>query len=201
MLVILGTCLLAVALACIGLGVYEHYAFQAAMTSELSALADTLGANTAAALTFHDQESATNMLGALKAEHHIVAAGLYDGDRTVFASYLRSGDEQQFILPKWHEDGAQVSPNAITLFRSIQLDGERAGSIVIISDLSALRARLRQYAGIATLVFVISILMALLVSSRILPVITQPILQLSEVASQGFQAARLHAARRPARRR
>lgn len=79
-LVILGTCLLAVAVAGIGLGVYERSAFQSALTSELLALADILGTNTAAALAFHDQKSATDVLGALKAEHNIVAAGLYDND-------------------------------------------------------------------------------------------------------------------------
>jgi signal transduction histidine kinase/DNA-binding response OmpR family regulator len=183
-LVIIGTCLLAVALAGIGLGVYERSAFQSALTSDLLALADILGTNTAAALAFHDQNSATDVLGALKAEHNIVAAGLYDSEGKVFASYLRSGGKQEDNLPKWHEDGTQVSPNAITLFRSIHLDGERAGSIVIISDLSALHARLREYARIAALIFVVAILVALLVSSRILPVITQPILQLSEVASR-----------------
>ena len=183
-LVILGTCLLAVALACIGLGVYERSAFRTEMTSELSALADTLGANTAAALAFHDQKSATDMLGALKAEHNIVVAGLYDGGGKAFASYFRSGDKQPVNLPAWRLDGAQVSPDSITLFRSIPLDGESVGAIVIISDLSTLHAKLRQYARIAVLVFVIAILVALLVASRILPVITQPILQLSELASR-----------------
>jgi len=182
-LVIFGTCLLAVALACIGLGVYERSVFQSATTSELSALADTLGANTAAALAFHDQESATKMLGALKAEHSVVAAGLYDNRGRVFATYLPTGDPQNRSLPEWREDGAQVSAESITLFRSIRLDDERVGSIAIVSDLSTFRARLRQYAKIATLVFVISIIIALVVSSRILLLLTQPILQLSEVAS------------------
>ena len=99
-LVILGTCLLAVAVAGIGLGVYERSAFQSALTSELLALADILGTNTAAALAFHDQKSATDVLGALKAEHNIVAAGLYDNDGKVFASYLRSGDKKEDNLPR-----------------------------------------------------------------------------------------------------
>ena len=181
--VIFGACLLGVALACIALGVYERSAFESAMTSELSALADTLGANTAAALAFHDRESATNMLGALKAERNIVAAGLYDQTGKVFASYSRSNDKN-IKLPVWRDDGTEVSPESVTLFRSVKLDGEKAGSIVIVSDLSALDARERQYALIATLVFILAVSVALLVSSRILPVITRPMLQLSEVATK-----------------
>jgi methyl-accepting chemotaxis protein len=124
------------------------------------------------------------MLRALNAEPHIIAAGLYDSGGKVFATYVRSGEIQNTNFPEWRADATQFSPNSITLFRSINLDGERAGSIVIISDLSGLNARLRRYAGIAALVFVVSVFVALLVSSRILPLITQPILQLSEVATR-----------------
>src|ERR1700737_3819548 len=99
MLVILSTSLLGLSLACMGFEVYERASYRSAMTSELSALADTLGADTAAALTFNDQKSAQDMLAALRAERHIVAACLYDNSGKVFAEYRRAGLGDEFKMP------------------------------------------------------------------------------------------------------
>jgi hypothetical protein len=61
--VILSTSLLGLSLACMAFEIYERASYRQAMTSELAALADTLGANTAAALAFNDRKSAEDMLG------------------------------------------------------------------------------------------------------------------------------------------
>ena len=73
-LLILAASVLALGLACIGFGVYERENFRAAAASELSILADTLGANAAASLAFDDPKSARDMLSALRADHDIVSA-------------------------------------------------------------------------------------------------------------------------------
>jgi Periplasmic sensor domain len=72
--VFLCTSVLGLSLACMGFELYERLSFRSAMTSELATLADTLGANSAVSLTFNDVQSARETLGALHAEHHIVAA-------------------------------------------------------------------------------------------------------------------------------
>src|SRR6202162_460511 len=87
--VILGTSCLALALACAGFAVYERASLRATMISELSTLADTLGANTAASLMFSDRKSAHDMLGALGGERHIIAACLYDNQGKIFTEYRR----------------------------------------------------------------------------------------------------------------
>jgi signal transduction histidine kinase len=182
MLVILSTSLLGLSLACLGFEVYERASYRSAMTSELSALADTLGANTAAALTFNDQKSAQDMLAALRAERHVVAACLYDNSGKVFAEYRRAGLGDEFKMPAAEADGARFEPDSVTLYRNISLDSGKAGSIAIISDLSALRAKIRQYTEISAVVILISVLATFLVSSRLLRLITEPILQLAGIA-------------------
>ena len=80
---------MALILACLGFAVYERASFRAAMSNELLGLADTLGANTAASLTFNDRKSARDMLGALQAERQITATCLYDiGERFSWRSAL-----------------------------------------------------------------------------------------------------------------
>ncbi|MDP9049814.1 MAG: hypothetical protein M3O31_03690, partial [Acidobacteriota bacterium] len=86
-LLILSASALAVLLASFGFGIYERQNYRASSVHELTALADTLGANTAASLAFNDQATADQMLGALATEPHVLDARLYDSDGHIFAEY------------------------------------------------------------------------------------------------------------------
>jgi signal transduction histidine kinase/CheY-like chemotaxis protein len=180
--VILCTSLLGLSLACTAFEIYERVSFRAAMTSELSALADTLGANSVASLAFNDQKSAQDMLGALRAERHVVAAGLYDAGGNVFAEYRRTGVDAAFKMPAPQADGERFESDSLTLYRTLSLDKRKAGSIAIISDLGALHAKIRQYTEISALVILLSVLVTFLVSTRLLRLITEPILRLAGIA-------------------
>jgi len=180
--VILCTSLVGLSLACIAFEIYERASFRSAMTSELSALADTLGSNTAASLAFDDQTSARDMLGALRAERHIVAACLFDASGTLFAEYRRTGVNAAFKMPTPQADGERFESDSLILYRTVALDKGRAGSIAIVSDLGALHAKMRQYRGISALVILLSVLATFLVSTRLLRLITEPILRLADIA-------------------
>jgi PAS domain S-box-containing protein len=182
--VVLCTSVLGLGLACLGFELYERSSFRASMTSELSTLADTLGANTAASLAFDDRKSAQDMLAALHAEPHIVAACLYDRGGKIFAEYRRQGVSADLQMPSLQADGARFESQSLTLFRSVYLGVEKAGAIAIVSDLGALRAKIRQYTEISALVLLLSMLATLLVSSRLLRPITGPILQLAGIAGK-----------------
>ncbi len=182
--VIVCTSLVGLSLACLSFDFYERSSFRAAMTSELSVLADTLGANTAASLAFSDRKSAQDMLGALRAERHIVAACLFDSRAVVFAEYRRDTSGAQIAMPAPHEDGAQFTKDSLTLYRTVSLGNEKAGAIAIISDLGALQAKIRQYTEISVVVILISVMATYLVSTRLLRLITEPILHLAQVAGR-----------------
>lgn len=154
------------------------------MTSELSVLADTLGANTAASLAFSDRKSATGMLGALRAERDIVAARLYDSKRTIFAEYRRDETGADFAMLPLREDGAEFRESSLTLYRTVLLGGEKSGAIAIVSDLGALQAKIREYTEISVVVILFSVLATYLLSSRLLRLITEPILHLAQVATR-----------------
>ena len=98
---ILTSSVLGLVLACVGLAAYERRSFRASTTSELSALADTLGANAAASLVFNDPKTAAEMLGALRTEPHILGARLYDANGKVFAEYRRTDAGSEFSMPPW----------------------------------------------------------------------------------------------------
>lgn len=182
--VILATSCLALGLASVGYALYERSSYRAMMASELSALADTLGANTAASLVFNDRKSAREMLGALRGEDHIMAGCLYDRHGRVFAEYRRPGLPSSFEIPAWTEEGARFDEEKITIFRQVTFERTSVGSIAIVSDLSVLRAKTREYMKISALVLLVSFLLAYIASSRLLLKITSPMLQLAGLASK-----------------
>ena len=182
--VILTTSLLGLSLACLAFEVYERASYRTALTSELSALADTLGANTTASLAFSDHQSARDVLAALHAESHIVGSCLYNKQGELFASYQRDAKELDCKKAVLVADGSRFEGDSVTHYRNIYLEGERAGAIAIVSDLGQLRAKIRQYTAISVAVIGVSLLATFLVSSKLIRLITEPILQLAGVADR-----------------
>jgi two-component system sensor histidine kinase/response regulator len=182
MLLILSSSVLGLILAWAGLAAYERTSFRASTMNELSALADTLGANAAASLLFKDQKTGADMLRALGTEQHILAARLYDADGKVFAEYRRRDVGPDFQMPAWRKPGAEFGRDRLTLFRVVSLDGEETGSIGIVSDLTGFRAKIWEYTRISALVLLFSVLATYFVSSRLLKLAIRPILQLANLA-------------------
>jgi two-component system, sensor histidine kinase and response regulator len=177
----------ALVFACAGFGIYERANFRADMARELSTLADTLGSNSAASLAFDDQQTAREMLGALRAERSILAACLYDNRGNVFAEYRRSNLRSDYQTPPLRSDGPYFAPQSLTLFRAVAVNGEKTGTIAIVSDLSGFRAKMWQYLRIASLVLLLAIFATYLISMQLLRTITEPMLQLAQLAGRVSQ--------------
>jgi diguanylate cyclase (GGDEF)-like protein/PAS domain S-box-containing protein len=174
---------LAVLLASFGFGIYERAKYRSSAVRELTALADTLGANSAASLVFEDKKTAQEMLGALATEPHVLAACLYDNDGKSFAEYRsRNSSQNGVILPRLRPDGAYFDRKSLALFRGVLLNGQRTGSIVLVFDLSDLRSQLLEYAKIATLVLLLSVLVTFVASLRLAVSIGTPLMNLAAVA-------------------
>ena len=163
-LLILSASALAVLLASFGFGIYERQNYRASAVRELTALADTLGANSAASLAFNDQTTAQQMLGALATEPHVVAALLYDVNGKTFAEYHGPSGQPGLGRPDLRPDGAYFDRRSLTLIRGVMLNGERTGSIALVFDLKDWDARLFEYAKIAALVLLLSVLATFLIS-------------------------------------
>ncbi|HEY6944278.1 MAG TPA: response regulator [Candidatus Acidoferrum sp.] len=183
-LVVLCTSFLGLAIACAVFELYERASFRRSLTEELSALADTIGANSAASLTFYDKKSAEDVLAGLSAEHHIMAACLYNSYGQTFAEYRRAGISRDLRIPFSQGEGAHFAPDSLTLRREIHLGEEKAGSIAIVSDLTELQAKMREYMEISALALVLSVFVTVFLSSRLLRLVTEPILQLAQVAGK-----------------
>jgi len=181
-LLILSASVLAVLLASLGFAIYERQSYRASAVRELTALADTLGANTAASLAFNDQHTATEILSSLATEPSVLMACLYDNQGRIFADYRSSGGAPTAGLPARRGDGAYFDGESLTLLKGVQLNGERTGSIALVFDLRGFRFRLTQYAKIALLVLLVSVSATFMASLHFARAIGDPLVQLATVA-------------------
>jgi uncharacterized membrane protein affecting hemolysin expression len=183
-LLTLSASVIAVLLSSLGFAVYERQSYRASAVREATALAGTLGANTAASLAFNDERAAGEMLSALSTEPHVLAACLYDEQGHIFAEYRRAGSPSVPVLPARRSDGAYFGRESLIFFRGVLLNGERTGSIALVFDLREFRTRLLEYAEIVIVVILISVVVTFLASLRLAASIANPLVQLASLAGR-----------------
>ena len=173
----------ALLLACLVLAIYDAISFRQALTRNLSTLAQIIGSNSTAALTFNDANAAREILAGLSAERHIVSACIYTRNGVVFAKYLRGDPSAQFTPPMVQPEGAHSQRSRSTWFHHVTLDGEPLGIVYLESDGTELYDRIERFTGIVLLVLLGSSLVAWFLSRRLQRIISDPILQLARTAS------------------
>jgi signal transduction histidine kinase len=154
--------------------------FRSEMTSDLTTLADIVAENSTAALTFHYQADAGDILRALRLQDSIIAAALYDAHGRLFASYApQSGT---IFPPRPGPDGARLEPDGVVVFRPVMQGEERIGSVYLRSGLDELLARIRAQAVSVGTVFLAAGILALLLSSGLQRLVSRPLLNLARTA-------------------
>jgi signal transduction histidine kinase len=173
---------IALALAGAGFVTYELLTFRQAMVDEMTSIAGILGTNSTAAIAFADPASAEGTLAALKSDPRILSAAIYTPDGAVFAAYRREDRTADRFPTGPVPPGARFETDRVTICRPVVHDGRPVGAVLIQSDLSAMRARLQQYAAIMVLVLLVSFGAAFWLSSRFQRALSDPILRLADVA-------------------
>ncbi len=183
-LIIMLTSSIALVLACIAFSVYELRTYRDVTARELATMAQMIGANSIAALTFEDKRVAEDTLSALSVDDRVIAASIYTKDGAVFGRYSRGGAAGQYIPLAPRPMGTYYEQGHLLLFRPIFLRREAIGTIYVRSDLKDIDRRLKRYLGIAGMVLLTSLLVALLISSRLQGIVSRPILELTDTARQ-----------------
>jgi len=171
--------LLSLALAGAGMIVYDLIVFKRTSVAELTVQAQMLGAISSAALIFNDPKAATEYLATLRARPTIVCAAIYRADGKAFAAYQRAHDP--CALPVAQADGYDVIEDDLMLFKSIQHNRERVGTVFVRQNLGRTERALG-YTGIVAAVLLGALLLGLLVSTAMQRAITQPLLGIATVA-------------------
>jgi signal transduction histidine kinase/ActR/RegA family two-component response regulator/HAMP domain-containing protein len=168
-------------LTCAGFLAYEFFTFRKTMVRELSTITAIIANNSTAALAFDDRQGAREILGALKAEPHIAAAGLYDARGRLFSTFPEDLPLEAFPSSP-RADGFAFEPSFLAGFHPVIQGNDRLGTLYVKSDLKAVGARFRTYGMVAALVAAVAGLLAYLLSRTLQGQITAPVLLLAETA-------------------
>src|SRR6266851_2729866 len=181
MTIILLTSGVVVLLTCASFFAYEFLTFRQTTVRHLSTLGEIIAANSTAALAFENQQDANEILAALKAERHIVAASLYDKNGKLFSKYPADLPAEAFPAAP-EKDGYRFERGHLAAFHPVAQANKHLGTLYLKSDMGAMYERFRLYGGIVVLVIAVSFLVAYLISRSLQKQISQPILALAETA-------------------
>jgi hypothetical protein len=125
-------------LTCAAYFAYEFVTFRQTTRGQLSTLGEIIAANSTAALAFGNERDAAEILAALKAERHIVTAGLYDQEGKLFSRYPAS--LSAVALPAAPDrDGYRFEQSYLVGFQPVaQEPNKRLGTLYLKSDMGAM---------------------------------------------------------------
>ena len=161
--------------------VYDLATYRRNLTSSLSASAAIIADRSVAAVALRDERDARATMASLRSDPRIAAAALYDGQGRLFVWYPTKAAASAFPLTPG-PGGERFENGRLILFKPLTENGARLGTLYVQSDPHLLYVRMRAYGGIALLVLLGSVLVALAISSALQRRITRPILALAEVA-------------------
>ena len=157
------------------------------MTENLSTLAEVIGINCSAALTFGDHKSAEETLRALSAVKNVISATVLERDGAVFARYTggASRDGPGPVTEKApsgfiSEMAYPFLGKSLDVHSKVLLDGEVIGSVHISSNLDEFHAMLRWYGLVVLMIMLVFVSISYLLSNVLQRVISNPILDLVE---------------------
>jgi signal transduction histidine kinase/DNA-binding response OmpR family regulator len=183
-LIIATTSTVAVLVACTVLAGFDFVTFRRGVTEALRTRADIVGSSSTAALAFADRQAAEELLSALQADPHVVAASIFDKSGQRFADYVRPGF-QDIVWPRVPEkDRHRFGDDRLEIFRPIRIENEVIGTVYLRSDLREERLRLISFGLAVFLVLLGSSVVALLLAARLQRWISEPIRELAAVARE-----------------
>jgi len=178
-LIIMAASTVALLLVSGGFVTYELITRRQTMMRDLSTLAEIIGNESASALAYGDKDRAEEILGALSAKKHIVAAGLYR-DGHLFVRYPTGGTAPG-LFPAWPgANGARFEHDQLVLFHEILVKGDPTGTLYLQSDLREFHERFERYAAIVLLIILASSAVTYFLSSLLQRIISRPIFHLAD---------------------
>jgi signal transduction histidine kinase/CheY-like chemotaxis protein len=172
--------------ACAVFAIYDYSSARARLVNDVTTIADVVGVNSTAALTFNDAHAAGETLQALSVNDHILAARLFGTDGTPLAVYARRGSAPASLQApgaRAHNDAATAAfaANRLHVARPIVFDRRVIGSIEVDSDLTEISTRLARFAGIVGAVLFGTFWIAFALSTAMARLTYGPIKRLIEV--------------------
>jgi signal transduction histidine kinase/ActR/RegA family two-component response regulator len=177
----------------------DTMSFRSMMVTDQNILANFIGNNTTASVTFDDPKAAEDTLSGLAESPHVMAAAVITPTQEVFALYVRKDVDPKSLDLKIVTDGnVKRIPSAslaalsnsqeplwvrnanIKTVLSYFYDNQQVSTILIVSDIGELRSRLSRTCLLFAAILAGALLVAYFISSKLQKLISQPVLHLAE---------------------
>jgi len=169
----------ALLLASLAFVCYDLQRIRAAKAEQIGALADILGFNATTALEFFDTETAAEVLSSLRLQPSVEMAVLYDAGGEPFASYPGQLPADVVIPVKPGTAGDPVfDAGHVSITQDIRRDGEKVGTIYLLSNLDEIDRQLAQSIRILLGVMVVALGISMLITGWLQRLFTAPIREL-----------------------
>ena len=189
------TCCAALIVASVIFVTSEVINYKNMIIQELATIADITGNNSTAAIIFNDPRSAQEILAALRATPNIVFARISRKDGTVLAKFRGKAFEGRPVVSQDHGDLDKSGPRDgisdgskiydmhflsgyIDLYAPIHFNGGIIGGIFLRSNIRQIYSVIENYIVISMAAFLLSLVIAFVLSSRMQKAISQPIFHL-----------------------
>jgi len=179
---VLVTTFAALCVAAVALVIYEAKTYREMWVADLTTQAEILARSSAPALAFEDPKSAAANLGLLQAREPLEAAAIFRPNGALFADYSRPGDTgQPLVLPAWR--GHRIEHGKLLIVHPIVENKEQLGYVYLRARYE-LSSRIRDYLLILGAVMLVSLAVALSLSTRLKRSVTSPIQALTRATQQ-----------------
>jgi len=173
----------ALVLACGALLAFTIAAMRDSTRTGIGILAQVIGENSTAALSFNDANAAAELLQGLKAQPSITRACIYSVKGELFARYTRAGLPERWNPPvPPAKDHSGFRDGMLSLFHTIHLEGQPVGVIYLESDLSDMRQNTVHSIWVSLLILAVSAVVAYVLGDHLQELISEPVVHLAQAA-------------------
>jgi two-component system, sensor histidine kinase len=164
---------------------YDKSQFEIQTLNDLTILTDVIGNINTGAIVYNDKLTANESLSALVFDKNINYALIYNITKDTIAEYIKdSSIVTEAVIPIVSRDTFIFKENALLVYKSISLGNETIGSILIESSLDEFKNRISIFINIMSIILLISLFIAFLLSVRLQRIISEPILRLATIMKE-----------------
>lgn len=178
------------------IGFMQHYYSNLDATNQIQALAKLMATQNTAAVSFIDMQTAKENLNSLEAKPEIVLARIYDQDDQIFAEYITPSFarkvDQAFLKMTLVEIQKSGLDGMLYHVQPIVFDGNILGKVMLVDDFSQLEKRLYAQLKFVPAILLVGTLLAFLLTIRMQRIISQPLLQITDVMKKVSEQKNYH---------
>ena len=193
LLITLGASSLALLLSSAITTVSSGYGYRETLSENVITVANAIGANNVAALTFEDETLGQQALAALESEASFRLAHLYDENGSLLARHVRADldeNEKMQTVPTVMLEEAVDTAQTVRRFEGflhldvitpVVYEGDLVGFVHLRTSLEKVSSQLAQSALLTAVVVVLAIFAAFLLSARLQRMVAAPIVELADL--------------------